>query len=67
MSAGSAAEKHRQDLRRRLFEAAGIVTVTRHALGSNLDGLDEESVIDALAAAARIIGDVAGALERSQL
>jgi hypothetical protein len=50
-------------LRRQLFEAAGIVTVTRYALASNLEGLDEESVIDALSAVAKIIDDVAEALE----
>lgn len=47
-----------------LFEALGIIEVTRHALASKLTTLDEDSVIDALKAAYRIVDDVAGALER---
>src|SRR5688572_22335359 len=39
----------------RLFEALGIVEVSRHALASKLVTLDEESVIDALRAVYRII------------
>ncbi len=54
------------DKRTRLFEALGIIEVTRHALASKLTTLDEHSVIDALKAAYRIIDDVAGALERSE-
>jgi hypothetical protein len=49
--------------RKRLFEALGIIDVSRHALASKLTTLDEESVIDALNAAYRIVGDVAEALE----
>ena len=49
----------------RLFEALGIVEVSRHALASKLVTLDEESVIDALRAVYRIINDVAEALERA--
>lgn len=49
----------------RLFEALGIVEVSRHALASKLVTLDEESVIDALRAAYRIINDVAEGLERA--
>jgi hypothetical protein len=47
----------------RLFEALGIIEVTRHALASKLTTLNEESVIDALKAAYRIVNDVAEALE----
>lgn len=50
----------------RLFEALGIIEVTRHALASKLTTLDEHSVIDALKAAYRIVDDVAGALERNE-
>ncbi len=49
--------------RKRLFEALGIIEVSRHALASKLTTLDEESVIDALTVAYRIVGDVAEALE----
>ena len=63
MSRGSTGEARRQAMRRQLFQAAGIVTVTRHSLASNLEGLDNESAIDALAAAASIIDEVAGELE----
>jgi hypothetical protein len=49
----------------RLFEALGIVELSRHALASKLVTLDEESVIDALRAAYRIINDVAEGLERA--
>ena len=63
MSPGFPDEARSQVLRRRLFEAAGIVTVARHALASNLHGLNDESVIDALAAAARLVDEVAAALE----
>jgi hypothetical protein len=49
--------------RKRLFEALGIIEVSRHALASNLTTLNEESVIDALKAAYRIVNDVAEALE----
>lgn len=48
----------------RLFEALGIIEVSRHALASKLVTLDEESVMDALRATYRIINDVAEALER---
>lgn len=48
----------------RLFEALGIIEVSRHALASKLVTLDEESVMDALRATYRIISDVAEALER---
>lgn len=47
----------------RLFEALGIIEVSRHALASKLVTLDEESVIDALRALYRIVNDVAGDLE----
>ena len=50
--------------RNRLFEALGIIEVSRHALASKLTTLDEESVIDALKAASRIVCDVAEALEK---
>ena len=50
--------------RNRLFEALGIIEVSRHALASKLTTLDEESVIDALKAACRIVSDVAEALEK---
>jgi hypothetical protein len=50
----------------RLFEALGIIEVSRHALASKLITLDEESVGDALRAAYRIVDDVAGALEQGQ-
>jgi hypothetical protein len=50
--------------RNRLFEALGIIEVSRHALASKLTTLDEESVIDALKAAYRIVSDVAEALEK---
>jgi hypothetical protein len=58
----------RQDLfiefhRVRLFGALGIIDVCRHALASKLITLDEESVMEALRAAYRIINDVAEALE----
>ena len=49
--------------RKRLFEALGIIEVSRHALVSKLTTLDEESVIDALKVACRIVSDVAEALE----
>lgn len=49
----------------RLFEALGIIEVTRHALASKLTTLDEHSVIDALKAAYRVVDDVAAALEES--
>lgn len=48
----------------RLFEALGIIEVTRHALASKLTTLDEHSVIDALKAAYRAVDDVAAALEK---
>lgn len=48
----------------RLFEALGIIEVSRHALASKLVTLDEESVMDALRATYRIINDVAEALQR---
>lgn len=51
--------------RARLFEALGIVEVSRHALASKLVTLDNEDVIDALRAAYQIVDDVAAALERS--
>ena len=47
----------------RLFEALGIVEVCRHALASKLVTLDEESVMEALRAASRIINEVAEGLE----
>jgi hypothetical protein len=50
----------------RLFEALGIIEVTRHALASKLTTLDEHSVIDALKAAYSIIDDVAAALEKGE-
>ena len=50
--------------RKRLFEALGIIEVSRHALASKLTTLDEESVIDALNVACRIVSDVAEALEK---
>ena len=50
--------------RKRLFEALGIIEVSRHALVSKLTTLDEESVIDALKVACRIVSDVAEALEK---
>lgn len=49
----------------RLFEALGIVEVCRHAMASKLVTLDEESVMDALRAAYRIINEVAEGLERA--
>ena len=52
--------------RDRLFEALGIIEVTRHALASKLTTLDEHSAIDALKAAYRLVDDVAGALEKSK-
>jgi hypothetical protein len=48
--------------RPRLFEAAGIIAVSRAALATNLEGLSNESIIDALAAAAKLIDNVAAAL-----
>lgn len=51
--------------RARLFEALGIVEVSRHALASKLVTLDNEDVIDALRAAYQIVDDVAAALESS--
>lgn len=51
--------------RARLFEALGIIEVSRHALASKLVTLDEEDVIDALRAAYGIIDDVAEALEKA--
>lgn len=48
--------------RTRLFEALGIVQVSRHALDSQLLGLDEISVINALQVACRLVDDVASAL-----
>jgi len=63
MSAGHVGGERRQALRQQLFEAAGIVTVTRYALTSKLEGLTEDSIIDALAAVTKIIDDVAAALE----
>jgi hypothetical protein len=50
----------------RLFEALGIIEVTRHALASKLTTLDEHSVIDALKAAYSIVDDVAAALEKGE-
>jgi hypothetical protein len=49
--------------RKRLFEALGIIEVSRHALASKLETLKEDSVIDALKAAYRIVSAVAEALE----
>jgi hypothetical protein len=49
----------------RLFEALGIIEVSRHALASKLTTLDEESVMDALRAVYRIIDEVAEALEKA--
>ena len=49
--------------RKRLFEALGIIEVSRHALASKLTPLNEDSVIDALKAAYRIVSGVAEALE----
>lgn len=46
----------------RLLEALGIIEVSRHALASKLATLDEDSVIDALRAAYRIVDDVAAGL-----
>jgi hypothetical protein len=48
--------------RPRLFEAAGIIAVSRAALATKLEGLSDESIIDALAAAATLIEGVAAAL-----
>ncbi len=50
----------------RLFEALGIIEVSRHALASKLTTLDEHSVIDALKAAYSIVDDVAAALEKGE-
>jgi carbon storage regulator len=50
--------------RKRLFEALGIIEVSRHALASKLTTLDDESVMDGLKAAYRIVSDVAEALEK---
>jgi carbon storage regulator len=50
--------------RKRLFEALGIIEVSRYALASKLTMLDDESVIDGLKAAYRIVSDVAEALEK---
>lgn len=53
----------RPDVHRvRLLEALGIIEVSRHALASKLATLDEDSVIDALRAAYRIVDDVAAGL-----
>ena len=48
--------------RARLFEALGIIEVSRHALATKLTTLDEDSVIDALKAASQILSEVAGAI-----
>jgi hypothetical protein len=50
----------------RLFEALGIIEVTRHALASKLTTLGEHSVIDALKVAYSIVDDVAAALEKGE-
>lgn len=50
----------------RLFEALGIIEVSRHALASRLTTLDEHSAIDALKVAYRIVDDVARALEKNE-
>jgi len=47
----------------RLFQVLGIVMVCRHALASKLVTLDEESVMEALRAASRIVSEVVEGLE----
>ncbi len=53
------------DERERLFEALGIIEVTRHALTTKLTTLDEDSVVDALNAAYRIVDEVAAGLHEA--
>jgi hypothetical protein len=52
------------DVRRELFGASGILTIARYALASKLEGLDNESVIDALQVAIVVVDNAAEALER---
>lgn len=49
--------------RQRLFQAHAIVEVTRHAITTQLEGLDESAIVNALAVAGGIVDDVASALE----
>jgi hypothetical protein len=49
--------------RARLFEAHAVVQVTRFAIASKLNGLDESIVINALRVASDLIDGVAAALE----
>lgn len=53
-------------LRVRLFEAQGIVELTRFAVASQLENLDETVIINALQVASRVIDEVADRLEASQ-
>jgi hypothetical protein len=49
--------------RRSLFQARGIVELTRFAVASRLEDLDETAVIDSLEAASKLINDACGSLE----
>jgi hypothetical protein len=49
--------------RRLLFQAHGIVELTRFAVASKLEDLDEMAIVDALQVATKLISDVCGALE----
>lgn len=48
--------------RQRLFKALGVIAVSRAALATKLEGIDEQYVIDALQVAGNMVEDVAAAL-----
>jgi hypothetical protein len=58
-----ASRQNVESQRQRLFQAHAIVEVTRHAIASQLDGLDEAAITNALQVAGGIVDDVAAALE----
>lgn len=55
--------RHVEAHRQRLFQAAGVIQVTRFAIASQLNGLDESIVLNALQVAGEIVDGVAAALE----
>lgn len=62
-SARASNRQHVEAQRQRLFNAAGVIAVTRYAIASKLNGLDESTVLNALQVAGQLVDDVAAALE----
>lgn len=62
-SARTSVQQQIEAQRQRLFQAHAIVEVARYALASQLEGLDEAAVTNALQLAGTMIDGVAAALE----